>query len=30
MCQDNSNTNSKKGKHLNYIERQSINGKYNK
>lgn len=26
MCQQNNNTKSRKGKHLNYIERQSING----
>lgn len=26
MCQNNNNTKSKKGKHLNYCDRQFING----
>ena len=30
MCQDNNNTNSKKGKHLNYSERQSIERWWNR
>ena len=30
MCQENNNTKSKKGKHLNYIERQSIERWYNR
>ena len=30
MCQDNNNTNSKKGKHLNYSERQSIERWFNR
>ena len=30
MCQDNNNTNSKKGKHLEYSERQSIERWWNR
>ena len=30
MCQNNNNTKSRKGKHLEYIERQSIERWYNR